>query len=39
MAVQSVDQPEELDLTGYHLHNLSDVSVPPDLLVSIFGCL
>ena len=35
MAVQSVDQPEELDLTGFHLHNLADVTVPSDLLVRI----
>ena len=39
MAVQSVDQPEELDLTGFHLHNLADVNVPPDLLVRICGCV
>ena len=33
MAVQDVTQPEELDLTGYHLHNLSEVSIPENVKV------
>lgn len=36
MAVQDVAQPEELDLTGYHLHDLSEVSIPPDLKVGSY---
>lgn len=37
MAVQDVAQPEELDLTGYHLHDLSEVSIPPDLKVGSYN--
>ena len=33
MAVQDVASPEELDLTGYHLHDLSSVHIPDDLKV------
>ena len=33
MAVQDINQPHELDLTGYHLHDLTDVSIPDDIQV------
>ncbi len=33
MAVQDVNQPQEMDLTGYHLHDLSEVSIPDDIRV------
>ena len=33
MAVQDINQPQEMDLTGYHLHDLADVVIPDDIKV------
>ena len=33
MAVQDVSQSQEVDLTGYHLHDLTDVIIPDDIKV------